>query len=387
MENTGDTIQMSLEFPPDGKEVRTAVAVLDRDLEQDVATLRQQSEESQLQHQAEKEELQARIRKLEANLIGEEERRDKVELEQDDVDQDVQVERQHDQPSTVVAPAMAAPVQWDRNPDWFSDEEEEWVSEEPSIEAARAVAVQCDNSPPFESVPPNTPVNAGCSQWDRAPSAAVEKIVSVQHASSPEVVADPTVPAVNDWTKSNLDTVRKWQKDIEKSSFIYGELLDKAETNVERVLVVSLLLSTTITLISTLSVTLGLLEHPWVVFAFNIYAAVAGAVIMLGTGFLKIKGWDHTVKHLTKFVEKLDSNWFVFETELSIPPDQRQNAKDFIKRADGLYMYLMQQCPPISGVNYTEANQKYQKRLFGNYVWQQKFKKQVQAELREIKVD
>ena len=104
-------------------------------------------------------------------------------------------------------------------------------------------------------------------------------------------------------------------------------------------------------------------------------------------GLIKIYGWDDIIRKLTKFVEKLDSNWFVFETESNIAAAHRTNAEDFIKRADGQYMYLMQQCPPIIGEDYSEANRKYKERLFDDYMWSQKFKQRMRTELEEIRVE
>jgi len=127
-------------------------------------------------------------------------------------------------------------------------------------------------------------------------------------------------------------------------------------------------------------------ELRWVILAFNIITFLCAGVVTTLNGFVKIFGWDEKLKELTKFVQRLDSEWFVFETELNIPPAQRQDGTDFIKRADGNYMHLMQQCPPITAENYIAANKKYQERLFENFAWQQKFKQRIE-ELKEIKTE
>jgi len=44
----------------------------------------------------------------------------------------------------------------------------------------------------------------------------------------------------------------------------------------------------------------------------------------------------------------------------------------------------MQQCPPIPPYAYRRANRKYKKNLFDNYLWTQKFKKNIQKELEEV---
>jgi len=185
---------------------------------------------------------------------------------------------------------------------------------------------------------------------------------------------------INDWTEDNVNTVVKWQTDIEKTSFVYTEILDRANQHIERILVLTLFISTISTLIGSLSVTLGALDYKWIVMAFDIVILIGSAIITFTGGLIKIKGWENTVKTLRKFVEKLDNSWFIFETELSIPPDQRTNAKQFISRMDGEYMYLMQQCPPISGDEYVKATQTYQERLYNNWVWSRKFKQWIMNE-------
>ena len=192
---------------------------------------------------------------------------------------------------------------------------------------------------------------------------------------------------INGWTQENEETVKKWQTDIEKSAFVYGEILLNNSKNMERVLVLTLVISTLMTLLSALAVTLGPLDFKWVVLAFDIVILFGSSIVAVMSGLIKIYGWDETIKKLTRFVQKLDSNWFVFETELSMAPVHRTNADDFLQRADGQYMYLMQQCPPISGEDYSEANRKYKERLFDDYMWSQKFKKRFQSELEEIRVE
>jgi len=208
---------------------------------------------------------------------------------------------------------------------------------------------------------------------------------------------DIDAPTVNDWSPETEATARKWQRDIEKSSFVYGELLANNDHRMQQVLVTTLMLSALMTLLAALSAALGALQPAtlgisaaglkWTVFTFSVLIALSASMVMLGNGIMTIYGWDSNVKNLTKFVQRLDSEWFVFETELNIPKNQRQNGIDFIKRADGNYMHLMQQCPPISGDDYVNANQKYQERLFDNFVWQQKFKQRIENELKPKKQD
>ena len=64
--------------------------------------------------------------------------------------------------------------------------------------------------------------------------------------------------------------------------------------------------------------------------------------------------------------------------------NQRTNATDFIKRADGQYLSLMQHCPMLNAREFSRANKRYQERLFDNYMWSRKFQKHVQDTLVDV---
>lgn len=185
----------------------------------------------------------------------------------------------------------------------------------------------------------------------------------------------------NDWTKQNYKTIRGWQSDIEKSSLIHGEILNTVFNNLQNITILCLVMGVVISLFSALSITLGFLNHKWVPLAFNILILISGAVITISTGIIKIKNWENLLLILSRLVEKLDSVWFLIDTELSMSSDQRVNAKDFIKRCDGEYTFLMRQTPPINPDVYSAADKKYKERLYNNHMWMLNFRKQVQNEL------
>ena len=191
----------------------------------------------------------------------------------------------------------------------------------------------------------------------------------------------------NDWEEDITKTIIKWRDDIAKNSFIYGQLLDKKETYIQCVLIFTLILSIFMTILSGISVALSTLNvdinFQWVIFSFNIIMLISSGTITGLNGVIKIFSWDNQVKIFTKIIEKLDTQWFIFETELNIPSKQRQNAQDFIKRVDGEYMHLMQICPHIGVNDYVKANKSYQESLSNNLIWQHQFRKQIEAKLKK----
>ncbi len=190
---------------------------------------------------------------------------------------------------------------------------------------------------------------------------------------------------INNWTKRNYDTVRKWQSDIEKSSLIHEELLNTVSNNLQRVLIACLIAGSLITLFSALSVTLGFLDNRVVPIVFNILILLAGVAITIMTGIVKIKNWENLLIILSKLVEKLDSTWFLIDSELSMEPEERMNGKDFIRRCDEEYTFLMRQCPPINLDAYANADRKYKERLYNNHLWFFNFRQKAKVELEKIK--
>ena len=190
----------------------------------------------------------------------------------------------------------------------------------------------------------------------------------------------------NEWTEDITNTIVKWKDDIAKNSFIYGELLERKVFSMQGILIFTLILSIFMTILSSISVALTSLNisinFQWVIFSFNVIILVASGVITGLNGAIKVFSIDDDIKIFTRIIEKLDTLWFVFETELNKPSKDRQNAKDFITKVDGDYMHLMQICPHVSVNDYVRANKSYQESLSNNLIWQHKFRKEVEEKLK-----
>ena len=189
---------------------------------------------------------------------------------------------------------------------------------------------------------------------------------------------------INDWNDQNTKTVKRWQLDIEKTSFVYGEIVTGVTLTMQRLLVSVLIINSLMTMFSALSITLAFLDIKFISVGFSIANGIGAVTVTIMLGIIKLYGMENLIRTFTKFIENLDNTWFAIETELNIGPDQRLNAKDFIKRYDGEYMHLMRQSPPISGEEYSNANRKYKERLFDDHMWSLKFKNKVKTELNEL---
>lgn len=186
----------------------------------------------------------------------------------------------------------------------------------------------------------------------------------------------------NNWTKENTETVRKWQLDTERTSLIYGEVLHNLNNKLQYSLVAILVIGAIMTLIAALNVTLSFLDLKWIAIGASIILLIGTAISTIWSGTIVILNWREKINIFTKYVEKLNGAWFMFEVELGMSADQRQNAIDFIKRADGTYMGLMQQAPYLTGGEFMYGNHKYQDNLLQEQIWSRQFK----AKLNQIVV-
>ena len=169
------------------------------------------------------------------------------------------------------------------------------------------------------------------------------------------------------WSEENEKTVKKWQIDIEKSALLYSELLFKTMRYMNFVSVSNLILNACMVLFSALTVTLSFLEIQWVGVGFEMTILVLSGIGTILSGLLKIYAWEQKIFELSKFVEKLENEWYSYELEMNTSPSLRVYAADFIKRADKKYLSLMQQSPPIELKEYNKLTQRYKEGLLTSH--------------------
>ena len=206
----------------------------------------------------------------------------------------------------------------------------------------------------------------------------------------------------NGWIEQNEKTVSGWMEDLEENSFIYGEKLEENEDKLKRSLNIVMIIAATMALITTVTgVLIIFLDTPttttsettppttsnealilkWSVFTLNLIVAIGSYIITITQGLLKNNNVENTIKTLSKYIQKTDSLYAVFRTELSMTPNERQNASDFIKRQDGNYMNLLQEAPNMSTQDIISAKEAYMEKLKKYYI----FEKRMEKEMKELK--
>lgn len=203
---------------------------------------------------------------------------------------------------------------------------------------------------------------------------------------------------VNGWSKNTQDTVTKWQDDLSESSFIYGEKLEEHENKLKLYLNIASIVGAVMALLTTISglLILFLDTSPppcdaqntippsneatilkWVIFSINLLLACGAFCITITQELRKNYNLEENIKTLTKYIGKLDGLWAVFQTELSISPEERQNGSDFIKRQDGNYMNIIQDAPHMSTEENIKAKEAYIKKMKDHYIWEKKLEKEL----------
>lgn len=192
------------------------------------------------------------------------------------------------------------------------------------------------------------------------------------------------------WTDMKEHIVRRWQTDIEKASFIFGERLDTISRDVQRIQVCSLAGSSIIGILSVLSLTLAAIEQTdatrWTQFAFSCVSAILAGIIAFYNTRTYILGWNYQIKELSQFVGELNRTWVYFDKELMLPFSDRMNADYFISRNVPVYGSLMERCPDIKADEYMSASRTYLERLANNLIWTKRFRLTTNEALSEIVV-
>jgi len=175
----------------------------------------------------------------------------------------------------------------------------------------------------------------------------------------------------NNWTQQNMDTLKIWKQNVSKASFIYETVLEKYKRKVNRLQIVTLIISALASIISAVSSALVAIENEkfvWIIFSFNIILFIFNSTNTVMNGILKITKWDNLITEISAYIERLDSFYVTISSEIILPDKLRKNALDFIKKEDQNYLNIMQQCPNIYPSDYINANTKYKQFMQDNSI-------------------
>jgi len=183
---------------------------------------------------------------------------------------------------------------------------------------------------------------------------------------------------LNDWSDLNNQTISKWRKNVEVTSFVYNEALDKYTVALQRALIVSLICGALGAIFAGVNVILSKItsiDTTWFVFGCSVASLVSSAIVAISTGLIKVGSWDDKIRNYTLYVERLSALWILLRSELDISAEYRIQAGDFIKRMHGQYINLVQQGPYITRKECEIFFQNYKDKKFKDFTWNNHYEK------------
>lgn len=171
---------------------------------------------------------------------------------------------------------------------------------------------------------------------------------------------------INNWTETNINTLKTWKESLTKSAFIYQIILEKYKTRLNRILLSTLIFSLINMLLSglsSLSLTINDQLYIKIAFGINIVTFIINTIISALNGTIKIYKYDEIVTNITAYVEKLDNLYTYISSQLILPNQLREDAIEFIKKQNDNYLSLLRISPEIHRSEYDMANKKYMKFL------------------------
>jgi len=170
----------------------------------------------------------------------------------------------------------------------------------------------------------------------------------------------------NNWTVTNMTTVKGWKSSLAKASFIYQEVLEGDRNKLNRIGTLTLILSAILTVLTAVSSVLVRIDIEGYELATQIITVVSFVITALLTilgGMLKIYKWDKNVATYTGYIAQLDGLYSIIASQLILPSSLRMDALTLIRAHNESYTNIMKQSPNINASTYRAASRKYAKFL------------------------
>ncbi len=169
----------------------------------------------------------------------------------------------------------------------------------------------------------------------------------------------------NNWTHENKLTLANWKNSLSKASFVYQYAKDIKKQKLNKLSLVSLILTVIATAISGgVSLAISSSEQQYkivalvcsiIVFGINSAASIINSIIN------KIYRLDTDVEAYTKYIENIDILFAEISSTFNLSPRLREDALIFIPKENKKYDELIRKGPDIDNSLYLEAIKKYDK--------------------------
>jgi len=168
----------------------------------------------------------------------------------------------------------------------------------------------------------------------------------------------------NGWTEPNVEILRNWRNNLSKTSFIYQHVLHKYQLRLNRLLVVSLLLSTMSALlasISTLSLTRNEELYRFLSLAMSGTIFILAAITTIINGMIKIYKFEDIITSFSAFVDKIDNMCSTISAQLILPNKMKEQSLVFIKSCNESYSQIIKSAPMVDQNDFEVAKSSYEK--------------------------
>jgi hypothetical protein len=173
----------------------------------------------------------------------------------------------------------------------------------------------------------------------------------------------------NNWSPTNVETLRNWKISLSKAAYIYQHVLDLAKHRLNRILVISAIISFIATIISGVATTILTVDNPnykMVALIINGLIFILETLVTLLTFVTRIYKFDETVSQTASYITKIDEINSKISNELILPDLLREDAVTFIKRENEKFLKLIQESPDIEKAQELAAIKEYNEFIEDN---------------------
>lgn len=172
---------------------------------------------------------------------------------------------------------------------------------------------------------------------------------------------------VNNWTDTNINTVRTWKKSLSQALYIYNEVVERLSRKLTRYRITNLIIGIITTLIQSIS-TYALanfteMNNIYIALTISIITIIISAVTNFLNGMMQIYKLNETVTDYTLYIERLDHIYSTIANQLTLPSKVREDAFTFIKTQNEIYLKLIKESPNIPSSEYKNALDSYHKYI------------------------
>lgn len=148
------------------------------------------------------------------------------------------------------------------------------------------------------------------------------------------------------WSITNEQTLRGWGDALVKTSFVHDVILEHRQIIYDRLTLISVIVTLTISALSSLAVGVDIGSHS-PIFDKLVYIGlfILSLISAIVAGIIKNKHYPNAVSDLSGYIVKVDNLYNEIKTILMLPCSMRPNAVEYLKNTSQIYLKIMNGVP------------------------------------------